>query len=177
MKRKSRIYVVIGAINLALIAFAILANTVFMQEMWIDHRADPGGPLGYLAANSAVWYQTMGSICGLLVTFIGDALMVSVLPFHRTGPLFSTDLPMLHRVPCQLLGRHVADRTVLWYGGYGCHHRCAERSPQFKLFPRPNGGLWVAVHCPLRRSQPCVDTADYLSSPQRAKAPSIHASQ
>ncbi|TFK35404.1 hypothetical protein BDQ12DRAFT_611822 [Crucibulum laeve] len=69
-------YVILGAVSLALTSIVVLTNAVFMEFMWIDHRDFPGGPLGFLAANSAIWWQTLSTTANILVNFLGDGLML-----------------------------------------------------------------------------------------------------
>jgi len=70
------IYVVIGAIILSLLTVTVFTDAVFLEFMWIDHRDAPGGPLGYLDANSAIWWQTLGTATEQLVNYIGDGLLM-----------------------------------------------------------------------------------------------------
>ncbi|KAJ8495665.1 hypothetical protein ONZ45_g5661 [Pleurotus djamor] len=69
-------YIVIGGLMLALVTIATFVNIVFLEFMWIDHRDVEGGPLGYLAANSSIWWQTLGTLSDQLTNFLGDGLML-----------------------------------------------------------------------------------------------------
>lgn len=75
LKRARWLYIVCGAALLALLAIVTFTNAVFMQFMWIDFRNGPGGPLGYVGVNSAIWWQTLGTAASQLADFIGDALL------------------------------------------------------------------------------------------------------
>ncbi|PBK87116.1 hypothetical protein ARMGADRAFT_939446 [Armillaria gallica] len=70
------LYVVVGGTLLALLTISTFANIVFAEFMWIDHRDIFGGPLGYLNANSAVWWQTLGTVASQMSFFLGDALLL-----------------------------------------------------------------------------------------------------
>ncbi|KAF9077047.1 hypothetical protein BDP27DRAFT_1389251 [Rhodocollybia butyracea] len=69
-------YVTYGAILLLLTTLAITTNALFGQEMWIEHRDSPGGPIGYFAANVSAWYNTLGSTAGILTNFMADGLLL-----------------------------------------------------------------------------------------------------
>ncbi|KAK0432647.1 hypothetical protein EV421DRAFT_2089272 [Armillaria borealis] len=71
-----RLYVVVGGTLLALLTISTFVNVVFAEFMWIDHRGIVGGPLGYLDANSAVWWQTLGTVASQMCFLIGDALLL-----------------------------------------------------------------------------------------------------
>jgi hypothetical protein len=74
--RVRRFYVLYGGIMMLLITFAVSCNAVFGQQMWINHRGDEGGPLGYFAANISAWYNTLGSAADITVNFMGDGLLL-----------------------------------------------------------------------------------------------------
>lgn len=75
--RKGRLfYVYLGAVILVLVTVVVFTDAVFLQLMWINHRNDPGGPLGFLAENSSVWWQTLGTGCNELTNLIGDGLLL-----------------------------------------------------------------------------------------------------
>jgi len=56
--------------------WAMLANALLGQEMWVEHRDFPGGPSAYFAANSSVWYNVVGSAADAFADFMGDALLL-----------------------------------------------------------------------------------------------------
>ncbi|KAK0499156.1 hypothetical protein EDD18DRAFT_1070706 [Armillaria luteobubalina] len=70
------LYLVAGGALLALLTISTFTNIVFAEFMWIDHRDAVGGPLGYLGANSAVWWQTLGTVTSQISFFLGDALLL-----------------------------------------------------------------------------------------------------
>lgn len=57
----------------------MIANSLLGQEMWIEHRNYPGGPVAYWTDNGAVWYNVLGSAADMFGNFMGDALLVGVL--------------------------------------------------------------------------------------------------
>ncbi|KAJ7261160.1 hypothetical protein C8J57DRAFT_1337236 [Mycena rebaudengoi] len=75
-RKQSMSYIIIGAILLSCLSIALFVNGVFLEYMWIDHRDAPGGPLGYLGANSSVWWQTLGTVATQFGEFLGDALLI-----------------------------------------------------------------------------------------------------
>jgi len=75
-RRGRTIYLIIGVLILALLTVTVITDAVFLEFMWIDHRDAPGGPLGYLAANSAIWWQTLGTATEQLVNYLGDGLLM-----------------------------------------------------------------------------------------------------
>ena len=60
-----------------LTGIVVFTNAVFMEFMWIEHRDFPGGPLAYLAKNSSIWWQTLGTAANQVTNFVGDGLLVS----------------------------------------------------------------------------------------------------
>ncbi|KAF9479329.1 hypothetical protein BDN70DRAFT_906328 [Pholiota conissans] len=76
LQSKRRIYVIIGASSVSLTAVVVFTDVVFMEFMWIDHRDFDGGPLGYLMANSSIWWQTFGTAANQVTNFIGDGLLL-----------------------------------------------------------------------------------------------------
>jgi hypothetical protein len=77
MRRQTLFYVAYGAALLILITFALAANAVYGQLMWIEHRDYPGGPAAYFKENSSIWIQTLGSAADVTGNVLGDALLVS----------------------------------------------------------------------------------------------------
>jgi hypothetical protein len=73
-----RRYVVIAAILIALVAIPLFTDAVFLQFMWIDHRNDEGGPLGYLTSNSSIWWMTFGTVASQTANFIADGVLVRI---------------------------------------------------------------------------------------------------
>ncbi len=94
--RSHGLYVVVGGTLLALLTISTFANIVFAEFMWIDQRDIFGGPLGYLNANSAVWWQTLGTVASQMSFFLGDALLVCAFLSHRMV-LGSDDTLQLYR--------------------------------------------------------------------------------
>ncbi|TFY68130.1 hypothetical protein EVG20_g3679 [Dentipellis fragilis] len=70
-----RFYVIYGGILLILLTFSILSNALFGQEAWIEHRAEMD-PAEFLAENTSLWYNTLGSAADITVNFMGDGLLV-----------------------------------------------------------------------------------------------------
>jgi hypothetical protein len=47
--------------------------------MWIDHRNYPGGPLGYLAATEAAWFNILGQAATAAANILGDGILVRLI--------------------------------------------------------------------------------------------------
>ncbi|KAJ7583570.1 hypothetical protein C8J56DRAFT_954370 [Mycena floridula] len=75
-RRAHRLYLWFGGLILVLLTIVVLTDAVFLQFMWIDHRNAPGGPIGYMDANSAIWFQTVGTGANQLTNFMGDGLLL-----------------------------------------------------------------------------------------------------
>lgn len=75
-RKESKFYVLYGSVLLFLWTIALSCNAVFGEFMWIDHRDFPGGPAAYLGENISAWYNTVGTVAGVSLNFMGDALLV-----------------------------------------------------------------------------------------------------
>ncbi|KAF8142292.1 hypothetical protein K438DRAFT_1878334 [Mycena galopus ATCC 62051] len=75
-RRKQRTYVLFGALLLALLTISVFTSSVFLEFMWIDDRDTPGGPLGFLASFSSVWWQIFGTASTQVTNFLGDGLLM-----------------------------------------------------------------------------------------------------
>ncbi|KAF9553340.1 hypothetical protein CPC08DRAFT_713833 [Agrocybe pediades] len=76
IRQQRRLYVIVGSISLLLTGIVVFTNAVFMEFMWIEHRDFEDGPLGYLAANSSIWWQTLGTAANQVTNFVGDGLLL-----------------------------------------------------------------------------------------------------
>jgi hypothetical protein len=77
MFSSSSIYVLLGSIMILLRTIGLFANVVLLNFAWISHRDFPGGPLGYVAANTSVWWQVLGNVAAQVTFFIADGILVS----------------------------------------------------------------------------------------------------
>ncbi|EAU92219.1 hypothetical protein CC1G_10105 [Coprinopsis cinerea okayama7 len=71
-----RFFAIYSTILFLLLTIDIAVNAIWSQLCWIDGRNHPGGVLGYIGENMAVWYQTMGSTTVVAMIFMGDALLL-----------------------------------------------------------------------------------------------------
>jgi len=71
-----RFFAIYSTILLLLLTIDISVNAVWGELMWINARNTPGGVLGYIATQTSVWYQTMGSTSVVALIFMGDAFLV-----------------------------------------------------------------------------------------------------
>ncbi|KAF4620402.1 hypothetical protein D9613_001180 [Agrocybe pediades] len=95
LRRQRRVYIIIGTISLALTTAVVFTDAVFMEFMWIEHRDVEGGPLGYLVANSSIWWQTMGTAANQLTNYIGDGLLLLRCYIIWRGTLWAIVVPGL----------------------------------------------------------------------------------
>jgi hypothetical protein len=74
--KSKRFFAIYSTILLLLLTVDISVNAVWGELMWINARSTPGGVFGYIATQTSVWYQTMGSTSVVAMIFMGDALLV-----------------------------------------------------------------------------------------------------
>lgn len=74
-----KFYVAYGFVMLILTTFAMAANQLMGQLMWIEHRNAPGGPFAYYSENSTLWFNTLGTASCIVGNYLNDALLVTVL--------------------------------------------------------------------------------------------------
>ncbi|KAH9934031.1 uncharacterized protein BXZ73DRAFT_46071 [Epithele typhae] len=70
------LFLVFSTALLFLITIFVAVQSVFGEMMWIVNEDFPGGSAAYLATHADVWYQTMGSVAGVLLTVLSDALLL-----------------------------------------------------------------------------------------------------
>jgi hypothetical protein len=75
--RQRAFYISYVLVIVVFIIIALFGNLYMGQRMWIDDRFFEGGPYAYFVANSAAWWNTLGSATDIVVVWMGDALMVS----------------------------------------------------------------------------------------------------
>jgi len=78
-------YIWYTCIMLVLLAFALLANVLMGQLMWIDNRNYPGGPIQYFTDKSTIWFNILGSATDILGDFMSNGLLVG--PKHLISNL------------------------------------------------------------------------------------------
>ncbi|KAJ7264162.1 hypothetical protein C8J57DRAFT_1470406 [Mycena rebaudengoi] len=76
VRKQSMSYIIVGAVLLACLSIAVFVNGAFLEYMWIDHRYAAGGPMGYMEANSSVWWETLGTVATQFGQFLGDGLLL-----------------------------------------------------------------------------------------------------
>ncbi|KAE9394591.1 hypothetical protein BT96DRAFT_886487 [Gymnopus androsaceus JB14] len=94
-RRTKSFYVGYGIVMLLCMSFAMIANSLLGQEMWIEHRNYPGGPVAYWTDNGAVWYNVLGSAADMFGNFMGDALLVYRLYVIYSGKWYVVVFPFL----------------------------------------------------------------------------------
>lgn len=82
VKRRNRFLIGYSVILLVLMAFALSANVLMGQLMWIEHRDFPGGPFSYMLSYSNSWWEVLGSSTDIVANFMGDALLVGGPAYH-----------------------------------------------------------------------------------------------
>lgn len=71
-----RFFAIYSTILFLLLTIDVAINAIWSQLAWINGRDHPGGVLGYIGENMAVWYQTFGSTTVVAMIFMGDALLL-----------------------------------------------------------------------------------------------------
>ena len=71
-----KFYVIYGFVMLILTTFAMAANQIMGQFMWIEHRNFPGGPFVYYSENSTLWINILGTAACIVGNYLNDALLV-----------------------------------------------------------------------------------------------------
>lgn len=94
-RKAKAFYVGYGIVMLLCMSFAMIANSLLGQEMWIEHRNYPGGPVAYLTDNSTVWYNVLGSAADMFGNFMGDALLLYRLYVIYSGSRYIVIFPFL----------------------------------------------------------------------------------
>jgi len=88
-----KFYVIYGFVMLVLTTFALSANIIMGQLMWIEHRDFPEGSFSYYIANSTLWINILGTAACIVGNYLNDALLVlpsfSYVTFIRQ-PFFFT---------------------------------------------------------------------------------------
>ncbi|KAF9476010.1 hypothetical protein BDN70DRAFT_882972 [Pholiota conissans] len=74
--KSRRFFAIYSTILLLLITIDVAVNAVWGELMWIEGRNGPGGVPGFIATQTAAWYQTMGSTAVVIMIFMGDALLL-----------------------------------------------------------------------------------------------------
>ena len=80
-----KFYVIYGFVMLILTTFAMAANQLMGQFMWIEHRNFTGGPFNYYLENSALWINVLGTTACIVGNYLNDALLV--LAFSYSPPV------------------------------------------------------------------------------------------
>lgn len=71
------VYTIYTLILTFTIGISIATDALFGQLAWIEHRNDlPGGVAQWIAVNIGQWYNTLGSVAGHMVIYMGQGLMV-----------------------------------------------------------------------------------------------------
>ena len=71
-----KFYVIYGFVMLILTTFAMAANQLMGQFMWIEHRNFSGGPFSYYLENSTLWINILGTAACIVGNYLNDALLV-----------------------------------------------------------------------------------------------------
>jgi hypothetical protein len=83
VKRRNQALIGYSVILLILMAFALSANVLMGQLMWIEHRDFPGGPFSYMLSHASSWIEVLGSSTDIVANFMGDALLVGEPAYHE----------------------------------------------------------------------------------------------
>ncbi|PPQ89969.1 hypothetical protein CVT25_009609 [Psilocybe cyanescens] len=74
--KSRRFFAIYSTLLLLLLTIDISVNAVWGEQMWITFRDGPGGVPGFIATQTSVWYQTLGSTSVVAIIFLGDALLL-----------------------------------------------------------------------------------------------------
>ncbi|VDB90022.1 unnamed protein product [Peniophora sp. CBMAI 1063] len=74
--RQRAFYIAYVLTIIVLMILALFGNVYMGQRMWIDDRFSEGGPYAYFVANSAAWWNTLGSATDIVIVWMGDALLL-----------------------------------------------------------------------------------------------------
>lgn len=61
---------------LAMITIFLIVQAFFGEQMWITNEFYPGGTAGYFADHAAIWYETLGSAAGVVLSLMSDGFLV-----------------------------------------------------------------------------------------------------
>ncbi len=91
-RKDTQFYTGFGFLVVVWAAIGNVANVVWGEEAWIEHRDYDGGPTAYLNATTAVWYQLFGTAAAIAIAFFSDTLLVSTIvpPYQDQQRLTST---------------------------------------------------------------------------------------
>lgn len=93
------IYVWYSLAMVVLLAFALMANLLLGQFMWIEHRNFPGGPVAYFNDESTIWFNVLGSAADVVADYLSNALLVNIfLNIVRHILMLFIDLSLLHHL-------------------------------------------------------------------------------
>src|SRR5579863_3255031 len=84
-RNRQKFYVIYGGILLALVTINVAVGGVWGQYMWIDHRNDPGGPLGFYAVTQGTWYNVFRFAANATGNVLADGLLVRPIPPWNTA--------------------------------------------------------------------------------------------
>ncbi|KAI0078575.1 hypothetical protein K474DRAFT_1593677 [Panus rudis PR-1116 ss-1] len=88
----------------ALLTIDIAVNAVWGEMMWINGRDGPAGVPGFIATQSTVWYQALGSASVVAMALVGDALLVYRLFIIWGSNYWVVALPFLTYLAALALG-------------------------------------------------------------------------
>ena len=60
----------------ALVTIEVSMNVMWGTLMWIDHRNDPGGPIGFYGVSEGAWYNAVDLTAHATANVLADGLLV-----------------------------------------------------------------------------------------------------
>jgi hypothetical protein len=96
-RKSQKYYVAHGGILLALSTIEVVVDTTWGRLMWIEHRNDPGGPLGFYSASVSTWYCILGVAACAMANILGDGFLVRSTSTARVGERAERLNTMAHR--------------------------------------------------------------------------------
>lgn len=76
-KRSNLVFLWLSNGLLSMITIYLIVQAFFGEEMWITYENYPGGTAMYFADHASVWYETLGSAAGVVLSLMSDGFLVS----------------------------------------------------------------------------------------------------
>jgi hypothetical protein len=70
-RKRQKFYIIYGGALLSLATIEVASDALWGQDIWIDHRNNPGGPLAVFTAS-----HTLSFGAGAMANILGDGMLV-----------------------------------------------------------------------------------------------------
>jgi hypothetical protein len=75
-RKRQKFYIIYGGALLSLTTIEVALDALWGQDIWIDHRNNPGGPLGAFKVSQGAWYDALSFGAGAMANILGDGMLV-----------------------------------------------------------------------------------------------------